>query len=500
MNTDYQVTNEEIDEYIASNWEEFITDAKALIEIDSSFDPNHASEGAPFGPGPRQALNEVLAIASRMGFNAHDCDGYAGYAELPGESRQQLGIIGHVDVVPAGEGWHFPAFELTQKEGVLLGRGTADDKLPLLCALYACKFWMDQGISLRHSIRFIFGCNEETGMADVPYYLARHDAPDFLFTPDADFPLCYGEKGLFGVTLSYEMPDCAAASDNENMKGGTIESAKQNTDQLVVSFEGGTATNAVPALAWAVVRVRPEILPESDRITVESCEEGSLITATGISGHASMPEGTINAVAVLSNYLAGLDQCSPEEHRWFSFVAANLAGRTDGSPMGIAAVDDDFGSLTSVVGTMRKIDNRYETTVDIRFPKAITGTQLTEAFEKLADHIGATLTITRNQEPFVVNPHTDPVQALMDAYIQTTGLEVKPFTMGGATYAREFPNAVSFGPADPEVISKPEWVGEMHGADEGITIEALHHAIRIYVRAFGNLAQVDNLRAETGIN
>ena len=127
--------------------------------------------------------------------------------------------------------------------------------------------------------------------------------------------------------------------------------------------------------------------------------------------------------------------------------------------MGIAAVDDDFGSLTSVVGTMRKIDNRYETTVDIRFPKAITGTQLTEAFEKLADHIGATLTITRNQEPFVVNPHTDPVQALMDAYIQTTGLEVKPFTMGGATYAREFPNAVSFGPADPEVISKPEWVG-----------------------------------------
>lgn len=476
MNTDYQVTNEEIDAYIASNWEEFIADAKALIEIDSSFDPDHTGESAPFGLGSRKALDEILQIAQRMGFEVCDGEGYAGYADYVGKSGQQLGIIGHVDVVPAGEGWTYPPFELTQKDGVLLGRGTADDKIPLLSALYACKYWIDRGISLNHTIRFIFGCNEETGMADVPYYLSHHDAPDFLFTPDADFPLCYGEKGLFGVTLDYEMPEPA-----------TLE------NHAVLSFDGGSATNAVPALARAVVSVSVDKLPQAERISVEPCEEGSLITATGISGHASLPEGTVNAIGVLCQYLANLDQCSDEEKDWFSFVANNLAGDYTGSRLGIAAKDDDFGALTSVAGTMYKNGNSYLVTIDIRFPKAITGADLLEAFEDIAGKIGARVTITRNQEPFVVNPETEPVQALMEAYRQATNLEVKPFTMGGATYAREFPSAVSFGPADPDVITKPDWVGDMHGANEGVTEEAIRHAIRIYVRAFGNLAQVEQL-------
>lgn len=116
-----------------------------------------------------------------------------------------------------------------------------------------------------------------------------------------------------------------------------------------------------------------------------------------------------------------------------------------------------------------------------------------EAFEKVAFQRGASVEITRNQDPFLVNPNTAPVQALVDAYQEATGLEVRPFTMGGATYAREFPHAVSFGPADPEVIKVPDWVGEMHGADEGVSEEAIKHAIRIYIRAFGNLAQVDKL-------
>ena len=44
-------------------------------------------------------------------------------------------------------------------------------------------------------MRFIFGANEETGMADVMWYLEKYESPAFLFTPDADFPVCYGEKG-----------------------------------------------------------------------------------------------------------------------------------------------------------------------------------------------------------------------------------------------------------------------------------------------------------------
>lgn len=473
MSNSFALTSEELNTYITNHWDEFLADAQSLISIDSSFDPDHASSGQPFGPGPRKALDAILRIAQRMGFEVHDGDGYAGYAELPGESGQQLGIIGHVDVVPAGEGWTFDPFSLTQKDEVLLGRGTTDDKIPLLCALYACKYWMDKGVSLHHAVRFIFGCNEETGMKDVPYYLAHHTAPDFLFTPDADFPLCYGEKGLFGVTLNYVMP-CTEK-------------------QVVVSFDGGVASNAVPAIARAVVRIEPENLPEAQRITVEPASEGSLVTATGISGHASLPDGTINAIGVLASYIAALPECSEEERVWFSFVSEGLAQCTDGSPLGIAVRDKDFGSLTSVLGTMHKNNDTYTATIDIRFPQAISGDRLTSVFKELATQKSMEATITRNQEPFVVNPETEPVQALMQAYKEATNLEVKPFTMGGATYAREFPNAVSFGPLDPKVMKKPAWVGDMHGADEGITIEAVHHAMRIYIYAFGYLAQVEHL-------
>ena len=249
VNAAYQVTNEEVDTFIANNWDAFLDDAARLIAIDSSLDADHAAPGAPFGSGARAALDEILRIAQRMGLKVSDGDGYAGYADLPGSSGQQLGVIGHVDVVPAGEGWTFPPFELTRTEGVLIGRGTADDKVPLLSALYAVKFWIDKGVPLHHALRFIFGCNEESGMAEIPYYLERHAAPDFLFTPDADFPLCYGEKGLFGVLVSHEVPEAA-----------------------IERFEGGSSFNAVPASARAVVRVRPGDLPQADRIVVSAHE------------------------------------------------------------------------------------------------------------------------------------------------------------------------------------------------------------------------------------
>lgn len=468
------VSTSVIDEFIDREWESYLADLARLISIDSSFDPTTAAAGAPFGAGPRAALDGILAIAQRMGLETHDGEGYAGYADYPAGApdAQTVGVIGHVDVVPAGQGWTFPPFELTAQEGMLLGRGTTDDKGPLLCALYALKFWIDAGIPLHHTVRFIFGCNEETGMAEVPYFLEHYGAPDFLFTPDAEFPLCYGEKGLFGVTLTKTIP----VGD-------------------IVAFEGGSATNAVPAQASAVVRARAESLPSAQRIRLESRDtETVCIEAQGVSGHASTPEGTVNALAVLAQYLLDAGIGSEEERAWLG-VLAHMAATTDGSTAGVAANDDDFGALTSVVGVVRKEGERWSFTVDIRFPAATTGEVLIAAFERVAESANAVLEVTRNQEPFVVNPHTEAVQALLRAYNEETGRQARPFTMGGATYAREFPHAVSFGPAEEGVYEKPAWVGAMHGANEGTSEHELKRAMRIYIRAFGNLAEVSDIRA-----
>ena len=191
---------DEIDAYRDAHWDQMLNDIEALVRIESVEDLAQARSGAPYGPGPRAALSEALAIAQRMGFEVHDCEGHIGYADYPGASDFQIGIIGHVDVVPAGPSWTVEPYAVTKRDGYLLGRGVIDDKGPLMVALHAVKFWKDRmqerGEKLPFTIRVIFGANEETNMKDVSYYRTHHDDPGFLFTPDNQFPVGYGESGI----------------------------------------------------------------------------------------------------------------------------------------------------------------------------------------------------------------------------------------------------------------------------------------------------------------
>lgn len=65
-------------------------------------------EGGPFGIGNKQCLEYVLSVADKLGFKTTNLDGYCGYAEV-GEGDEIVGIVGHLDVVPEGDGWtHLP--------------------------------------------------------------------------------------------------------------------------------------------------------------------------------------------------------------------------------------------------------------------------------------------------------------------------------------------------------------------------------------------------------
>lgn len=464
------VSDGEIKEFIEAEWANYVKDLRALCEIDSVEDKSHAAAGAPFGPGPRAALDAALDIAKRFGFKTNDGDGYAGFADwkaLEGDGKQ-LGIIGHVDVVQIGEGWSFEPFGVTEKDGCLVGRGVTDDKGPLLSSLYAAKFWKDRGANLGHDIRFIFGSNEETGMGELDYYLEHFGEPDFLFTPDAEFPLCYGEKGLFGAYFK------------KKVQLGDI-----------VSVQGGASPNAVPGIARAVIRQGAnlaEATPSQDIEIAENEDGTTTVTARGIAAHASMPSGSKNAIGVLAEFLLGTTIGNESERAWLETLA-KVAETHDGSALGAACADDDFGSLTAVLGTTKLVDGEAEFSVDVRYPTCTTGDELKSKFEAFAKGHELEVEFIRAAEPFLINPESDAVKALMDAYCTTTGRDVKPFTMGGGTYARHFKNAVSFGAAD-EACKKPDWCGGMHAVDEATTIEEIKNSIAIYIRALGNIAEI----------
>ena len=195
----------EIDEYVDRVWPEVLDDIESLVSHRSVEDLDAAEENAPWGPGPREALDEALCIANVCGLEAHDCEGYLGFADLPGASDKQIATIAHVDVVPEGPGWHTDPYQMVRRDGWLLGRGVIDDKGPAVLSLYAGRFFAERveatGERLPYTLRVILGANEETNMGDVEHYLAHYPEPDFLFTPDAEFPVCCGEKGLYGATF-----------------------------------------------------------------------------------------------------------------------------------------------------------------------------------------------------------------------------------------------------------------------------------------------------------
>lgn len=457
----------DIAQFIDDNWESCVDDIAKMVEIPSFEDDKTAGPGKPFGEGPRAALDEVLRIAGGMGFETTDVDGYIGFADMPGHTDTQLGIIGHVDVVPAGPGWHFEPYTVDIKDDYLLGRGTLDDKGPVIVALYAMKFWKDKGVQFPYTIRFLFGCNEESGMADVAYYHTKYEDPAFLFTPDAEFPVCYGEKGGFDATVT-----------SASIKDGVIR-----------EFEGGAATNAVPGSARAVVEMQINNYESTDNVKLEPYGDGLVqITATGKSAHASTPASGVNAIALIVDWLLANDVCSGDELAWLQFEQ-KLLDHTDGSGLGIATSDEHFGPLTIIGGTIEMKSGKFVQTLDSRFPTSITSDEMMSAIEA-AVPAGATVENTLLMQPFLVDPNTPAIQVLASAFNEVTGEDRKPFTIGGGTYAREFKCGASFGPEMPW-RKEPEWLGSMHGPDEGISIDQLKTAMKIYALAIGKLNEVE---------
>ncbi|ACV21291.1 Putative dipeptidase SA1572 [Slackia heliotrinireducens] len=458
------------DEFIASNWEDIVSDIAKMIAVPSVVDFDAATPEHPSGPAAHEGLKAAVALAERLGFESVDDAGEIGFADLPGTSDTLLAMICHADVVAPGIGWTLDPWTMLRKDGFLLGRGVIDDKGPLVIALYAMKFFQERDARLPYTLRMIFGTNEETGcMRDVAYYQEKYGSPAFLFTPDNTFPVCYGEKGGYRGILR-----------SPGFENGTI-----------VDFTtGGSATNAVPGLAKLTLKAHADALPPAEGIAFEAAGDGLVtLTATGVAGHAAMPEGTVSAIGMLVAYLLEHNLTTAAESTWLRGLDA-VIGHTDGSGVGIACSDEDFGPLTCVAGTIHRVDDRFNVTLDLRYPTTITPDEMGAAFAALAEEFGGSFSGKSVMEPFLMDKNSDIIRVFAEAYHDATGLDGDPFTSGGATYAREFPRAVSFGVEDPH-DSYPAWVGGMHAADEGVSEETLKRALRTYILTISRLMELD---------
>ena len=432
-----------------------------------------AREGAPFGRPVREALDHALDLSRRLGFRAVDVDGMAGYAEA-GEGEEMIAVLGHLDVVPAGEGWTREPFSPVLEGDRIYGRGVLDNKGPIVTALFALKAVVDAGWPLKRRVRILFGCNEESGSRCMEHYVKVEELPVAGFTPDASYPLINAEKGM--INAHCEAPFASS---------GRL---------TVLSLSGGTAPNVVAPRAEALLGGTPDLLdlaekvarawsgPEGSSVAVSAASEGLRLSMKGLPAHASTPEKGVSAIASLLDLLARLPLEGPQA----DFVAAfrDLIGfETDGRSLAIARSDAVSGALTVNVGTLSAEEDRVRFVLNIRFPVDGTARAVVDDLRNSLASRGLALATEEHHEPLYVPPESELVRKLQKVYLEITHREPTLLAIGGGTYAKSMPNIIAFGPVFPGQDYK------IHEADEYWTVEDIMLNARIMAHAIIELSR-----------
>lgn len=414
-------------------------------------------DGAPFGEGPRKALETALKMMENDGFRTVNLDNYAGYAEM-GEGTQLIGIVGHLDVVPAkkDDGWDTDPFVMTEKDGVLYGRGVSDDKGAIVASMIAMKVIRDMGIDVNKRIRLIMGTNEETGSKCLAHYVKKEGSVDYGFTPDGEFPGVHGEKGMVAAVY-------------RSRKTG------------IRAIEGGTARNVVcPRCTVTVDRCsfsRKKLEDYFNNNNLEfSIEEGQdvvTITLQGVAAHASLPELGTNAISYL---MCGLREAGYQDP-FVDFYCSHFGTSYDGSGVG-AKCSDQYGPLTLNNGVIAMKDGVIEGSIDIRFPVTMMSKQVVKMMSSHLEDEGGEIEILSTVEPLFFDPGSPLVSSLLEAYQEVTfDTKTMPMVIGGGTYAKGIDNTIAFGCAFPGKDYR------IHNTNEYVEINELLLQAEIYVAA-----------------
>ena len=221
--------------------DEMISGIKRVVQIDSV--QSEAKPGMPFGEGVNKALEEALKLARELGFETENVDHMVGIAKY-GQGEDYIGIMGHLDVVPVGEGWNHPPFSAYEDEnGRIFARGILDNKGPTLSCLYALYAIKELKIQLKRPVYILFGTNEETGFEDLTHFLKVRKPPIMGWTPDCKYPVVYAERGRSTYRVSAAIENnLRVAKQNATMEEIEVACKKANIHEYIQSLPNGYKT------------------------------------------------------------------------------------------------------------------------------------------------------------------------------------------------------------------------------------------------------------------
>lgn len=464
------------------NQKEIIKSLQNLIKIPSVYSKSK-NVNEPFGENTVKALNYMLDLGNTLGFRTKNIDNYCGYIEF-GSGDDLIGIVGHLDVVPEGENWTYPPFEGLIVDNKVYGRGSIDDKGPVIATLYAMKAVLDycneNSITLNKRVRLILGLNEELDWKCIDYYKEHEEIPSIGFSPDADFPCIYAEKGLISPFLQMDY------------------SKYENKDIVLINIDcNNNPLNVVPKYCSCnlfiknrikitdVINFIKDFVSKNDfDINTEIINDNELkLISNGIQAHAAHPDLGINAISRLIILLDELFKNYNIQIPIFNLFTQYIGLDIHGERLDIN-FPDESGELTLNVGQFGFEGNDLKIGFNLRVPINTKFELVEENFSLICKNFNNIYYgFTGKKTPLYVSKDSYLVKTLCQIYNETTNSNAIPIAIGGATYARAFDNFVSFG------ANLPGQKDMCHQTDEFISIDNLMLACDIYAKAIYNLCQ-----------
>lgn len=450
-----------MENYVNEHLNEMVEDLRKLVAYNSI----NNDDATPFGKQNRAVLDEAIKLMNEKSFKTTNLDYYCGYGDI-GEGDKTIGILAHLDIVPAGDGWDNDPFTLTIKGNKLYGRGVSDDKGAAVASMWAMKYLLDTGYTFKKKVRLILGCNEETGSKCIKHYVQECGDVDMGFTPDGSFPGIYAEKGMIGGEL-----------------------VGKNTK--IINIEAGEATNIVCKKCTTTIpkdsydkTLLDEYFNKKEIVyNLENDDNNNdVLIVYGKAAHASTPDDGVNAI---SHTMMALHYANFND-KFVDFFVKNFGLTNHGELIGYEELKDSESNTSINFGMAYKKDATIYITLDMRFPVKQNVQTCLKPLEGIKDDDNEFILSGKGIDPLYFDINSPFIQALDKAYRKVTNdNDSKMLAIGGGTYAKAIKNIIAFG---------CEFIGDenhIHDANECLDIDAFKKQVLIYIEAIKNLNEVE---------
>ncbi|CAK8695363.1 unnamed protein product [Clavelina lepadiformis] len=184
--------------------------------------------------------------------------------------KKTLCVYGHLDVQPAKleDGWDTEPFVLTEIDGKFYGRGSTDDKGPVLCWLNCIEAYQKLGIEVPVNLKFCFEGMEESGSLGLDELIVERKES---FFGNVDY-LCISDNywlgkkkpcityGLRGICYFFCEVQCSTKDLHSGVFGGSVHEAMGDLITIMSSLVDSKGKILIPGIYDSVAPVTEDEL------------------------------------------------------------------------------------------------------------------------------------------------------------------------------------------------------------------------------------------------